>query len=84
MPRLLAVLSSATPGSGHGTNASRAGLLSANGRVERAGTCDLLIGRLSRLAAADPPLLLQSHPVTRQLLADSSPTNDPAYKHQDS
>jgi len=42
--------------------------------------CDTLIGRLGQLADADPPLLLQSHPVTRDLAGRPSPVSDPAYK----
>jgi predicted RNase H-like nuclease len=52
-------------------------------RRERAATCDTLIGRLSHLAAADPPLLLGSHPVTRRLTEEPSPFSDPAYKHRE-
>ena len=33
-----------------------------------------------KLADADPPLLLQSHPVTRDLAGRPSPVSDPAYK----
>src|SRR5262249_57810373 len=51
-------------------------------RYERAANCDTLIGRLSRLDAADPPLLLRSHPVTRQLAEEPSPLADAAYKHR--
>lgn len=52
-------------------------------RAERAGNCDTLIGRLGQLEAADPPLLMQSHPVTRQLAAEPSPVSDAAYKHRE-
>ncbi len=52
-------------------------------RTERAAACDILIGRLSQLAAADPPLVLQSHPVTRQLTEEPSPISDSAYKHRE-
>jgi predicted RNase H-like nuclease len=52
-------------------------------RYERAANCDTLIGRLGRLDAADPPLLLRSHPVTRQLAEEPSPLADAAYKHRE-
>jgi predicted RNase H-like nuclease len=52
-------------------------------RAERAANCDTLIGRLSRLEAADPPLRLRSHPVTRQLADEPSPLADAAYKHRE-
>lgn len=52
-------------------------------RLERAANCDILISRLGRLAAADPPLLLESFPVTRQLAQEPSPLTDAAYKHRE-
>jgi predicted RNase H-like nuclease len=52
-------------------------------RAERAAACDILVSRLSQLAAADPPLMLGSHPVTRQLTQEPSPTADAAYKHRE-
>jgi predicted RNase H-like nuclease len=52
-------------------------------RPERAVNCDRLIGRIGRLAAADPPLLLDSHPVTRRLADQPSPLDDTAYKHRE-
>jgi len=52
-------------------------------RYERAANCDTLIARLGRLDAADPPLLLRSHPVTRQLAEEPSPLADAAYKHRE-
>jgi hypothetical protein len=36
--------------------------------AQRAAACDELVRRLTRLASADPPLHLDSHPVTRQLV----------------
>jgi predicted RNase H-like nuclease len=51
-------------------------------RPLRAATCDELIRRIGRLATADPPLRLDSHPVTRQLAAEPSPLGDAAYKHR--
>lgn len=52
-------------------------------RPIRQAACDELVRRLSGLAAADPPLLLDSHPVTRQLAAEPSPLHDVAYKHRE-
>jgi predicted RNase H-like nuclease len=52
-------------------------------RPERAANCDELVRRLAALSAADPPLHLASHPVTRQLLAEPSPLDDRAYKHRE-
>jgi predicted RNase H-like nuclease len=52
-------------------------------RPERAVTCDGLIDRIRRLATADPPLLLESHPVTRRLVEEPSPLRDAAYKHRE-
>lgn len=52
-------------------------------RPRRAANCDELIRRLGRLATADPPLCLDSHPVTRQLAAEPSPLGDAAYKHRE-
>jgi predicted RNase H-like nuclease len=49
----------------------------------RAANCDMLISRLRRLSAADPPLLLDSHPVTRLLAGEPSPLSDAAYKHRE-
>lgn len=59
------------------------GLRAARWRPERAVACDGLIGRVERLATADPPLILDSHPVTRQLVAEPSPLGDAAYKHRE-
>jgi predicted RNase H-like nuclease len=52
-------------------------------RTERAAHCDLLVSRITRLADADPPLLLESHPVTRELVEQPSPFTDTAYKHRE-
>jgi predicted RNase H-like nuclease len=52
-------------------------------RAERATCCDTLIQRLASLRVADPPLRLDSHPVTRQLSTDCSPLDDVAYKHRE-
>ena len=52
-------------------------------RRERAANCDELIRRLGQLATADPPLRLDSCPVTRQLAAQPSPLGDAAYKHRE-
>ena len=58
-------------------------LRAAQWRTERAATCDTLIERLGRLADADPPLLLHSHPVTGELAEQPSPAIDSAYKHRE-
>jgi predicted RNase H-like nuclease len=42
-----------------------------------------LIRRLGQLADADPPLLLRSHPVTKDLAEQPSPVSDSAYKHRE-
>ena len=52
-------------------------------RPARAATCDTLIERLTQLAEADPPILLYSHPVTRELAEQPSPLSDVAYKHRE-
>jgi predicted RNase H-like nuclease len=52
-------------------------------RPIRQAACDDLIRRMTRLAHADPPPRLDSHPVTRQLAAEPSPLNDTAYKHRE-
>lgn len=52
-------------------------------RPLRAVTCDELIRRMAALRFADPPLDLQSHPVTEQLLVEASPEADHDYKHRD-
>lgn len=52
-------------------------------RPRRAAACDELVRRLGGLATADPPLRLDSHPVTRQLAAEPSPPGDAAYKHRE-
>jgi predicted RNase H-like nuclease len=52
-------------------------------RPGRAANCDTLIRRLGQLAGADPPLLLRSHPVTRDLADQPSPAIDSAYKHRE-
>lgn len=52
-------------------------------RPLRAAACDTLIARMRRLATADPPLLVESHPVTRRLAEEPSPHADVAYKHRE-
>jgi predicted RNase H-like nuclease len=49
----------------------------------RAHACDDLIRRMSLLRTADPPLLLDSHPVTRWLCDEPSPVASIAYKHRE-
>lgn len=58
-------------------------LPAAQWRTERAANCNTLIERLGQLADADPPLLLPSHPVTRDLAGQPSPVSDAAYKHRE-
>ncbi|CAM5350494.1 hypothetical protein SCANM124S_02294 [Streptomyces canus] len=52
-------------------------------RVARAQVCDALIVRLAGLAEADPPLLMASHPLSRQLMTEPSPERDAPYKHRE-
>jgi predicted RNase H-like nuclease len=52
-------------------------------RRERAVNCDTLISRLGQPGAAGLPLLLHSHPVTRQLTGQPSPVSDAGYKHRE-
>jgi predicted RNase H-like nuclease len=53
-------------------------------RPLRAAACDDLLCRLVRLTDADPPLRLDSHPATAELLAESSPIRDNRlYKHRE-
>lgn len=58
-------------------------LPAAERRAFRARECDDLIERMARLAAADPPLDLRSHPVTAALVDEPSPLVDRAYKHRE-
>lgn len=58
-------------------------LPAAERRPFRARECDDLIERMSRLAAADPPLDLRSHPVTAALVDEPSPLGDAAHKHRE-
>jgi len=59
------------------------GMPAAVWRSVRAANCDELIGRLRKLADADPPLVLESNPVTRELAEVRSPTADADYKHRE-
>lgn len=52
-------------------------------RPLRAAACDELVRRLAALDRADPPLRLDSHPVTRRLAAEPSPAADRPYKHRE-
>lgn len=52
-------------------------------RAARAAVCDDLIGRLSRLSAANPPLDLATHATTAALLDTPSPTKESAHKHRE-
>jgi predicted RNase H-like nuclease len=58
------------------------GMPSAQWRPIRAAACDELIDRLAGLATADPPLRLDSHPVTAAL-REPSPLADAPYKHRE-
>lgn len=60
-----------------------AALPAAERRAFRARECDDLIERMTRLAAADPPLDLRSHPVTAALVDERSPLADRPYKHRE-
>ena len=52
-------------------------------RPVRAAACDELIRRVASLGTADPPLRLDTHPVTAKLAAEPSPLDDRAYKHRE-
>lgn len=58
-------------------------LPAAQWRLDRAANCDTLITRLNQLATANPPLLLETCPVTRKLVEEPSPADDHAYKHRE-
>lgn len=55
----------------------------AEARVVRQAACDELITRMRMLDAADPPLDLASHPVSRVLIDEPSPISDVPYKHRE-
>ncbi len=59
------------------------GLPVAEARVVRQAACDELIQRMRGLDAADPPLDLASHPLSRTLLDEPSPISDVPYKHRE-
>lgn len=52
-------------------------------RTIRVAVCDELIQRVDRLAAADVPIALRSHPVTAQLVVEPSPVENKPYKHRE-
>lgn len=52
-------------------------------RPQRASECDELIKRVARLEGADPPLRLETHPVTKMLKDTASPIADAEYKHRE-
>ena len=60
-----------------------AALPAAERRAFRARECDDLLERMTRLATADPPLDLRSHPVTAALVDERSPLADRPYKHRE-
>jgi predicted RNase H-like nuclease len=59
------------------------GMRIAEFRPQRAAACDELLLRMATLVDADPPLDLNSHPETRDLLATKSPLEDRPYKHRE-
>ena len=59
------------------------GISIANFRPLRSTECDELIRRVTRLEDADPPMNLSTHPDTRKLVEEKSPTNDKDYKHRE-
>jgi predicted RNase H-like nuclease len=52
-------------------------------KAVRAAACDDLVNGVAALAAADPPLDLRSHDVTRKLLEEPSPLDNRGYKHRE-
>ena len=52
-------------------------------RAFRASECDELLRRMATMPSATPPLDLASHPVTSELIAESSPLSDIPYKHRE-
>ena len=59
------------------------GMRIAEFRPLRADACDELIRRVDALKRAGPPMDLESHPETRRLVTEASPTGDKAYKHRE-
>ena len=59
------------------------GMSSADFRTLRNAECDELIGRVARLNEADPRLDLCTHPETRRLVAERSPSTQKDYKHRE-
>ena len=52
-------------------------------RPQRAGQCDELIFRITKLSSALPPMDLASHSETLRLIEESSPISDKEYKHRE-
>lgn len=52
-------------------------------RPRRAADCDDLLRSMATLVNADPPLDLNSHPETRDLITTKSPLEDRPYKHRE-
>ena len=52
-------------------------------RPLRNAACDELIRRVARLKEADPPMNLDAHPDTRQLVIQKSPDRRSEYKHRE-
>jgi len=52
-------------------------------RPLRAAVCDDLVQRLRGLDQVDPPMRVDTYPVTRQLVTERSPVADRDYKHRE-
>jgi predicted RNase H-like nuclease len=52
-------------------------------RPLRARACDELVSRIARLRTGEPPLRLDSNPVTKALMDEPSPLDDKPYKHRE-
>jgi predicted RNase H-like nuclease len=59
------------------------GIKAADWPSKRAHACDDLVQRLAGLRGATPAMDLASHRVTAQLINESSPTSNKAYKHRE-
>ena len=59
------------------------GMSSTDFRTLGNAECDELIRRVARLKEADPPLDLRTHPETRRLVTEKSPSTQKDYKHRE-
>ncbi len=59
------------------------GMPAAEWKELRNGECDKLIRRVNSLKDVDPPLDLSTHPETRRLVSEPSPSDDKHYKHRE-